>query len=283
MNNEQLAIRIKAGIDASENMLELYKQMKGLIYTIAKHYSGVAELDDLTQEGYIALCNAVNSYEPSGGVKFASYAGVVIRRHLVRYIRGNQLVRVPEGTQTKIYKYKQVRNAFMLETGREPTDRETRYYLRLSDKQLDNLKKAAQVGQVASLDRVLTDEDDDFTLADAIPSADDTEQEITESVYSEQLNAAIWQAVDALPDKQLDIIRRRYMDNATIKAAGEATGITSGMVRREEFKALRALKTKLSPFLPEGSSAYTGGGVGTFNRTWTSSTERCALKLLRSD
>lgn len=68
MTNEQLVIRVKAGEDTAGNMLKLWQQNKGFIAKMAKKYQGYAEMDDLMQEGYIALCEAVRQYDPEQGV-----------------------------------------------------------------------------------------------------------------------------------------------------------------------------------------------------------------------
>lgn len=61
MTNEELAIRIKAGIDTADNMLQLWEQTRRFIRRIASRYVGAAELEDLEQEGYLALYWIVNS------------------------------------------------------------------------------------------------------------------------------------------------------------------------------------------------------------------------------
>ena len=66
-------------------------------------------------------------------------------------------------------------------------------------------------------------------------------------------------------------------------AIGADYGITIEAIRQMERKALRALRggrnrKKLLPFMEVYGMALTGNGVGRFNRTWTSSTERAALK-----
>ena len=74
MDNEQLVPRIQAGDNEAENMLQLWKQNKGFIAMIARRYSAGAEMEDLEQEGYIALCEAVQHYDPTRGLSFISYA-----------------------------------------------------------------------------------------------------------------------------------------------------------------------------------------------------------------
>ena len=56
MTNEQLVARIQVGEDTAVNMLQLWEQNQRFIGMIAVKYSGYAEMDDLKQEGYLALC-----------------------------------------------------------------------------------------------------------------------------------------------------------------------------------------------------------------------------------
>ena len=47
MTNEQLALRIKAGEDVADNMLQLYRQNMGIIKDYARKYRTMAEEEDL--------------------------------------------------------------------------------------------------------------------------------------------------------------------------------------------------------------------------------------------
>lgn len=49
--------------------------------------------DDLFQEGCEALCNAAASYDDQAGVQFSTYAGTVIRNHLLDHCRSLQAKR----------------------------------------------------------------------------------------------------------------------------------------------------------------------------------------------
>ena len=74
MTNEQLAMKIKAGEDVADNMAQLYEQTRTFIHAIAWKYRGRAELDDLEQEGYLALYDAIDGYDPAAGCLFLTYA-----------------------------------------------------------------------------------------------------------------------------------------------------------------------------------------------------------------
>ena len=68
-------------------------------------------------------------------------------------------------------------------------------------------------------------------------------------------------------------------------------GISVEAVRQWEYKGLRELRKPskariLERFLEDGriyNSALHGNGVSSFNRTWTSSTEKIALKRIEAD
>lgn len=287
MDNEQLVARINAGIDTADNMLLLYQQNKGLIYTIAKKYSGLAELDDLAQEGYIGLCEAVSHYDNAAGVKFSSYAGTVIRRHMQRYIHGNSAVSMSEHMSALLHQYNRLCSAFIARYDRKPTDREVCHYLELSGKTLVLLKKAVEMSRTASLDVPISEEDGETTLCDTLKADYDTEQEVLERVQQEQLKETIWKAVDSLPERQADIIRKRYAEGKTLQETGESIGITRERVRQEEYKTFRALRNprrfeRLHSFADDViyNQALHGNGVERFNNTWTSSTENVALKMI---
>ena len=68
MSNEQLVTLIKAGENTSENMKVLYLQVKSFIHVMAMRYQGMADLEDLEQEGYLALYPAIDGYDPEKGV-----------------------------------------------------------------------------------------------------------------------------------------------------------------------------------------------------------------------
>ena len=278
-SNEELVARVKAGIDTAGNMLQLYQQNSGMIYQIAKKYAGLAELDDLLQEGYIALCAAVDGYEHRSGVLFSSYAWKVISRHLRRYICGER--NFPEQMQRLTWQYRQLTNSFLVRYGRKPTRGEYSRYLGVTHKQLREIGKCLQMEHTASLDAPIG-EDGEATLCDTLAGSDDVESSVLDEVQQEQLKAVIWDAVDSLPGKQPEVIRRRYQSSEELNDIGASYGVTYQAIQGVEKQAMDLLRrdSRLQPFAEIYGSAIHGTGSRTFNRTWTSATERAAMKRL---
>lgn len=65
MNNEQIVLRVQTGEDVADNMLLLWENNKGLICSIAHSFHVPGEYEDLCQQGYFGLDDAVRLYDQS--------------------------------------------------------------------------------------------------------------------------------------------------------------------------------------------------------------------------
>lgn len=291
MTNEQLAVRIRAGENVGDNMAILYDQVKDFIHAMAYKYHGQGELEDLEQEGFLALYDAIDHYEADQGVKFLTYASHWIRQRMQKYIQNTgSPLRLSAGRQEAIRKYRKFCTEFQAEQGCKPTEAELCRSLWLTLEQLREIQYDACMTAVKSLDAPIkgAEGEEDTTLGELAASAADPCEELLDRLEQEELCSILWQCVDSLPGKQPDVIRSRYKDNLTMKQCGQFCGISEAEVRKQQLKALRSLRSgenakKLRPFLPEDawiySGALIGNGVERFNHTWTSSTERVALEL----
>lgn len=291
MTNEQLAVRIRAGENVGDNMAILYDQVKDFIHAMAYKYHGQGELEDLEQEGFLALYDAIDHYEADQGVKFLTYASHWIRQRMQKYIQNTgSPLRLSAGRQKAIRKYRKFCTEFQTEQGCKPTEAELCRSLWLTLEQLREIQYDAGMTAVKSLDAPIkgAEGEEDTTLGELAASAADPCEELLDRLEQEELCSILWQCVDSLPGKQPDVIRSRYKDNLTMKQCGQFCGISEAEVRKQQLKALRSLRSgenakKLRPFLPEDawiySGALIGNGVERFNHTWTSSTERVALEL----
>ena len=242
MTNEELAIKIKAGIDVPENMLQLWQQTKAFIHTVALHYRGCADLEDLEQEGYLALYNAVDGYDPEGGRGFLSYAALWIRQRMKRYIDNCcQAVRIPVNGQTRLHQYRKLENAFQVWHGRKPNRQEVAYNMDLEESQVRDLESVRCMAQIGSLDSVVTEEDG-AVIGDLVPCDTDVERDVMERLDQQRLRAVIWPMVDHLPGRQPDVIRMKYQQNMTLREIGEACGVPIGVIRRSEQQGMRTLR-----------------------------------------
>ena len=283
MSNEILVANIQNGINIADNMAALWQQNKRFVYKMARRYQGQAEEEDLLQEGFIGLCNAVDGYDPDSQTTFLNYAGNWIRQAMQRYIENNGTIRIPVHRQADIRKYKRVVNDFQKHYGRKPEIRELMDIFYIPYKDIIALEKDAQCLHISSTEMPIGD-DDGATLGELLPGCEGIEDDIIEAMDHEALKEILWSMVDELPGQQGPVIHARYQHGLTLQATGDAIGCTREHVWQEEAKGLRTLRSparakKLRPYYKDYvPGRYDHVGVQQFNRTWTSSVEREVLR-----
>lgn len=225
MTNEQLVTRIKAGESVGENMAQLYDQVRRFIHAAAWKYRDSGMAEDLEQEGFLALYDAIDGYDAAQGVKFLTYAEYWIRQRIRRYLQENGgSVRLPVHCLDRLQRYKRLCSSFQLEHGREPSEREIAHLMGLTLGQVREIRESACMARVGSLDTPIRGADggEDTTVGDLVASHADPTGEAVDRVQSAQLCAVLWECVDSLQGQQPAVIRQRYQGGMSLREIGEA-------------------------------------------------------------
>ena len=290
MSNEELVKQIQQGINPGINMEQLYIQNDGLIRKIAKKYAFVDNMDDLMQEAYFGLYEAVKRYEDTAGVLFMSYASFWIKQAIVRYLETNgRSIRIPSLVHNNILKYKKVLAAYEMQLGRGPTDKELCRHLNIGIKTLQTIKKEYYASSVQSLDEVVPGTED-VLLGDSIPDqSSDLENDVINGMIEKSKQTDLWKIVkDNVTPEENTVITARYINNMSLEATGQSIGKTKERARCIEAKALRKLRLSRirremeEKFEINYAMAYKGS-LSRFNNTLSSIVEEIAIKNVTLD
>lgn len=288
MTNEELVVQIQAGIDVQENMGQLWEQLSPVIDLMAKDFKDTFELDDIRQEAYFTLVDAVKGFNPEGeNSKMEFFFRYLLRRSLnVARAKENygRLTNINTKAVLLIVKYKQFETTYRKEHNDEPPKKEDFIKaLDISEVQLSSLEQHIRNGSgIGSLDEAVTD-DENVILADTIQSSSNVEAEIIDSVMFEEGKKALWNAVDSLNDQESAVIRRLYQDELSIKSAAESLSVPERRVHHSKETALKKLRRNdqacyAAEMLGYRSSTAYKYSLQRFKDTNTSSTEFLALK-----
>lgn len=241
MTNEQIVTEIRNGYSVTDNMQLLYESNLPLIKKFIKPYTAYEPMEDLLQEAYFGLLEAVKHYETSENVLFMSYAGYWIKQSVQRYLeKCGSAVRIPSHTRQKIARYKKTVQELEQELGRIPTDNEIADRMCISVELLPELK--IQMQGVASLDTPLAD-DNSLTLADTIQADLSVENEMIDKIYAEHSKNELWGIVERFTaERENHVIREIFINNQTMAAVARAEGISIDRIRQIKEKGLRKLR-----------------------------------------
>ena len=179
MTNEQIVSEIRNGYSVTDYMQLLYESNLLLIKKFIKPFAAYEPMENLLQEAYFGLWEAVQRYESSKQVRFMTYAHFWIYTTVRNYIvKCGSTVRLLFNIREKLTNYSRAADKIRREQGREPSIAEIVAFTGIPDTEVRKLKTYAQGG---SLDTPLA-EDGSLTLSDTIQGDSDPENEAIENI-----------------------------------------------------------------------------------------------------
>lgn len=235
-----LARRIERGdLEAKD---QLITHNLRLVVSIARRYQG-SELTllDLIQEGTLGLIRAVEKFDHRRGFRFSTYATLWIRQAIGRALANHtRAIRLPVGIAQRELKVARARAQLVGTLGREPTLDEVAAAADLTVEQVEDVGAVARV--VASLDVPVSPESGAVLGELLSAGAPDVGEEVVVSLE----RRAVQRAVEALPEVERQVVKRRFGMDGDPRPQSHAT-IARGLdlsireVRAIERRALTKL------------------------------------------
>ena len=139
-------------------------QLSGLVESIARKFIGSGEpIEDLIQEGYLGLLNALDLFKPDKGVKFTTYATHLIVGQIKHYLRDKgKIIKEPAWLQELNSKINRVVSELSARYGRPPTTQEIAEFLGMTTKAIEDVLMTREVFKVSSIDAIYEDEEEEW-------------------------------------------------------------------------------------------------------------------------
>lgn len=216
----------------------------GLVITMVKKFNREKfDHEVLKQEGLIGLIKAVDTYDIERGSRFSTYACLLIKGEILRYIRDrdeNIKWRMKIKDKETYRRIQEARTILAQEFKGEPTTKEIALLIGEDEKEVEGIIGVLENTTSMSYTKYQSKKNNnEITVEDGLSDNTDIEQEIVNKVSIEK-------AMKKLNKLQRTIIHLRYFEELTQAQVSRKLNIKQPQICRYEKKALKIMKGVLS-------------------------------------
>ena len=222
----------------------------GLVRTIALQvrgvYSSFAQVDDIINEGVLALMSAVDKFDPEKGIKFETYVSKRIRGAIIDLARRQDWV--PRSVRRKAREIDQASSELFSELGRYPTDEEMASRLGVSQDQYQEDLASASLCNLLSLDAMF--EEREQGTVEVVDDESDNRPE--DSVLRQELLETLTQGISSLRENEQLVISLYYQKNLSMKEIAQVMEVSEPRISQLHSRAIQKLKLYMEQYMTSG-------------------------------
>lgn len=229
--NREIALR-------NEIVLNCMQLVRSCVLSMRNMYIKYGSVDDVINEGVIALMDAIETYSSEHGAKFETYACVKIRGAVIDFIRRQDWV--PRNIRKFAKELDKANNMLYNLNGRIATTEELADFMKMDEDKL--------LSRMADCSGALTLSFEELLYEDNINEphmADTSDREL----LREEMEQLIAEAIGELKERERQVITLYYYKNFKYSDIAKALGLTEGRVCQIHTKAILGLKAKLEPYV----------------------------------
>lgn len=237
MSNEQIAIRIKNGMDSyGELTLLLIQRNKGFITLKSRPFvsRGLIERDEVLSLAFLATDDAIRYWDIDKGAYLPVFALRLVHE-LLSAVNSSRNAPMPINASDLFNRFCRFKAEYTRRTGQEPDDSVILKTLRIKSTQLETLRQTERIQLAMRLDAVVETEDDTAdSMIDLIedPSAMPVDESAVNGCYQAALREAIEKSLASLPAEQAAAIRSKFFENGTADNRSVRKGLNTLMTEK---------------------------------------------------
>jgi len=236
------ALAHSGDIDARNELVRIHAGLvRFTARRLANALSDTVEMDELVSAGNLGLMQAVESFDPSLGHSFSTFATTRVRGAMLDELRRTDPL--SRDTRSKARDLQKVRGALSNKFGRRATQKEVAAEAGVELKTLWRLEGEVANGVDLSLEAPLgSDDSDSRVFGDSLPSfTPDIEIELDRDREREYLR----EALEDLDKPERQVLSMYYFDEMSLHEIAPHLGVTESGASRIRTRALRQIRDRL--------------------------------------
>jgi len=238
-NEELFALYQKErGMEVKQELTMRYLYIvRAIAFQTYNTYSGFMQMEDIINEGAIAIMQGIDRYDPEKDNKFETFISRRIRGMVIDLIRKNDWMPRDYRKQNKLIENARIILADTLK--HPPTDEEIADYLQMDIKKCRKIQRMSTMVNVLSLDMVTSEDEERQSLQ--IPSKDVSSQPEPAFLREEALKT-LTDGVNSLKEKEKTVVSLYYVEELNMSQIAQVMQVSEPRISQIHSAAIRKLK-----------------------------------------
>ncbi|GHU50860.1 RNA polymerase sigma factor WhiG [Clostridia bacterium] len=234
--------KASGSVEARNDIVVAYLGLvKKIVLRFKGSYNNYGQLDDMINQGMIALIDAVEKFDPAMGYKFETFASLKIKGAIIDFMRKQDWI--PRNQRSLVKDLNNTYESLYAELGREPSKEEIAAKMGISEAQLDNIMQKRHNAILLSYEEAINEKM--MTASPLMTEHKDLDAPETE-ILKEELKKTLLGAIDQLNAKERMVISMYYYENLKLKEIAAIMAITESRVSQIHSAALLKLRHKIT-------------------------------------
>lgn len=238
--NEELLVlyRETHSIEVRQELtLRYLPVVKAIAVQMRNVYEGSMDMEDIINEGVIAIIKGIDRYDPSMDNKFETFISRRIRGMIIDLMRKSDWMPRDYRRQYKVIE--NARQQLSGELGRQPTHEEIAKHVGMEEKKCRKIEQISTMANVLSLDMVMSGDEDHQSVQ--LPNMDTSSQPEHSFLKGEQIEQ-LAEAINKLNEKEKMVISFYYVEELNMGQIARILNLSEPRISQIHSAAIRKLR-----------------------------------------
>ena len=244
--NEELLemYRLEGKLEVKQALVLRYLYIvKAIASQMRNVYTGSLQMEDIINEGVIAIMKGIDRYDPERDNKFETFISRRIRGMIIDLVRKNDWM--PRDFRKQVKAMEELQVSLGRSLGRQPSDEEVSAALGMDIRKYRKLQRMSVMMNVLSLDMITDDEGEHQSLQ---LSSGDTDSQPEKAFLKIESRQVLAEAVKSLKEKEQMVISLYYMEELNMGQIAQILGVSEPRISQIHSSAIRKLKAYMSSY-----------------------------------
>ncbi|MCI8659542.1 MAG: FliA/WhiG family RNA polymerase sigma factor [Lachnospiraceae bacterium] len=244
----------------NEELLEMYRKegklevkqaltlrhlyiVKTIALQMRSIYAGTLQMEDIINEGVIAIMKGIDRYDPERDNKFETFISRRIRGMIIDLVRKNDWM--PRDFRKQVKAMEDARTALDREQGHPPSDEEIAAYMGMDIRKYRKIQRMSVMMNVLSLDMITDDEGEHQSLQ---LSSGDLDSQPEKAFLKGESRQILAEAIESLKEKEKLVISLYYVEDLNMGQIAQILKVSEPRISQIHSSAIRKLKAYMSNY-----------------------------------